>query len=232
MLVKNFHDLPKELQCEAVRPYFELLNQKRGSLLCKSIFDRLMAAGMLIILSPVFLVLAIMIKRDSEGEVFFRQTRVTQYGRTFGIYKFRTMVKNAESLGAQVTSQNDMRVTKVGNMLRSCRLDELPQLINILLGDMSFVGTRPEAVKYVEQYRPEWNATLLLPAGITSEASIRYKDEAELLDKAGDADKVYMEEILPGKMKYNLRSVGSFGLGAELKTMLRTVLAVCGKDYE
>ena len=97
MLVKNFHDLPKELQCEAVRPYFELLNQKRGSLLCKSIFDRLMAAGMLIILSPVFLVLAIMIKRDSEGEVFFRQTRVTQYGRTFGIYKFRTMVKNAES---------------------------------------------------------------------------------------------------------------------------------------
>ena len=132
MLVKNFHDLPKELQCEAVRPYFELLNQKRGSLLCKSIFDRLMAAGMLIILSPVFLVLAIMIKRDSEGEVFFRQTRVTQYGRTFGIYKFRTMVKNAESLGAQVTSQNDMRVTKVGNMLRSCRLDELPQLINIL----------------------------------------------------------------------------------------------------
>ena len=121
MLVKNFHDLPKELQCEAVRPYFEILNQRRISLLCKSIFDRVMAAGMLITLSPIFLVLAIMIKRDSEGEVFFRQTRVTQYGRTFGIYKFRTMVKNAESLGAQVTSQNDMRVTKVGNMLRNCR---------------------------------------------------------------------------------------------------------------
>ena len=134
MLVKNFHDLPQELQCEAVRPYFEILNQRRTSLLCKSIFDRVMAAGLLITLSPVFLILAIMIKRDSAGEVFFRQTRVTQYGRTFGIYKFRTMVKNAESLGAQVTSQNDMRVTKVGNMLRSCRLDELPQLINILLG--------------------------------------------------------------------------------------------------
>ena len=97
MLVKNFHDLPKELQCEEVRPYFEILNQRRTSLLCKSIFDRVMAAGMLIILSPVFLVLAIMIKRDSEGEVFFRQTRVTQYGRTFGIYKFRTMVKNAQT---------------------------------------------------------------------------------------------------------------------------------------
>lgn len=132
MLVKNFYDLPQALQCEAVRPYFEILNQRRTSLLCKSIFDRVMAAGLLITLSPVFFILAIMIKRDSAGEVFFRQTRVTQYGRTFGIYKFRTMVKNAESLGAQVTSQNDMRVTKVGNMLRNCRLDELPQLINIL----------------------------------------------------------------------------------------------------
>ena len=163
MLVKNFHDLPKELQCEAVRPYFEILNQRRTSLLCKSIFDRVMAAGMLITLSPIFLILAIMIKRDSEGEVFFRQTRVTQYGRTFGIYKFRTMVKNAESLGAQVTSQNDMRVTKVGNMLRSCRLDELPQLFNILLGQMSFVGprpvTEPERKKYGDTFKYIFSVT-------------------------------------------------------------------------
>ena len=214
MLVKNFHDLPKELQCEAVRPYFELLNQKRGSLLCKSIFDRLMAAG------------AIMIKRDSEGEIFFRQTRVTQYGRTFGIYKFRTMVKNAESLGAQVTSQNDMRVTKVGNMLRSCRLDELPQLINILLGDMSFVGTRPEVPRYVAAYTDEMKATLLLPAGVTSVASIAYKDEDQLLQNAQNVDEVYINEVLPGKMAWNLKSIKEFSFLQDIKTMVDTVLAV------
>ena len=214
MLVKNFHDLPKELQCEAVRPYFELLNQKRGSLLCKSIFDRLMAAGMLIMLSPVFLVLAIMIKRDSEGEVFFRQTRVTQYGRTFGIYKFRTMVKN------------DMRVTKVGNMLRSCRLDELPQLINILLGDMSFVGTRPEVPRYVAAYTDEMKATLLLPAGVTSVASIAYKDEDQLLQNAQNVDEVYINEVLPGKMAWNLKSIKEFSFLQDIKTMVDTVLAV------
>ena len=200
MLVKNFHDLPKELQCEAVRPYFELLNQKRGSLLCKSIFDRLMAAGMLIILSPVFLVLA--------------------------IYKFRTMVKNAESLGAQVTSQNDMRVTKVGNMLRSCRLDELPQLINILLGDMSFVGTRPEVPRYVAAYTDEMKATLLLPAGVTSVASIAYKDEDQLLQNAQNVDEVYINEVLPGKMAWNLKSIKEFSFLQDIKTMVDTVLAV------
>ena len=212
MLVKNFHDLPQELQCEEVRPYFEILNQRRTSLLCKSIFDRVIAAGMLIVLSPVFLVLAIMIKRDSEGEVFFRQTRVTQYGRTFGIYKFRTMVKNAESLGAQVTSQNDMRVTKVGNMLRSCRLDELPQLINILLGDMSFVGTRPEVPRYVAAY--------------TGVASITYKDEDQLLQNAQNVDEVYINEVLPGKMAWNLRSIKEFSFLQDIKTMIDTVLAV------
>ena len=221
MLVKNFHDLPQELQCEAVRPYFEILNQRRTSLLCKSIFDRVMAAGLLITLSPVFLILAIMIKRDSAGEVFFRQTRVTQYGRTFGIYKFRTMVKNAESLGAQVTSQNDMRVTKVGN-----RLDELPQLINILLGDMSFVGTRPEVPRYVSAYTDEMKATLLLPAGVTSIASITYKDEDQLLQNAQNVDEVYINEVLPGKMAWNLKSIKEFSFLQDIKTMIDTVLAV------
>ena len=207
MLVKNFHDLPQELQCEEVRPYFEILNQRRTSLLCKSIFDRVIAAGMLIVLSPVFLVLAIMIKRDSEGEVFFRQTRVTQYGRTFGIY-------------------NDMRVTKVGNILRSCRLDELPQLINILLGDMSFVGTRPEVPRYVAAYTNEMKATLLLPAGVTSIASIAYKDEDQLLQNAKNVDEVYINEVLPGKMAWNLKSIKEFSFLQDIKTMIDTVLAV------
>lgn len=226
MLVRHFYDLPAELQCEAVRPYFDILNKKRSSLFCKSIFDRIVSAVMLVCLSPVFLVLSIMIKCDSEGEIFFRQTRVTQYGRTFGIYKFRTMVKDAESLGAQVTSKSDMRVTKVGHMLRKCRLDELPQLINIFLGDMSFVGTRPEVPRYVDAYTDEMKATLLLPAGVTSVASIAYKDEDQLLQDAHNVDRVYIEQVLPEKMAWNLKSIKEFSFWSDIKTMIDTVVAV------
>lgn len=231
-MLRKWEELPEFMRTPEVRPYWETLDKKRGQLVLKRIFDIAAALILLFLLAIPMAVIAVMIKKDSEGPVFYRQERVTTYGRHFRIHKFRTMVSNADKIGTAVTVGNDSRITRVGAKLRGHRLDELPQLLDVLQGTMSFVGTRPEAVKYVEQYRPEWNATLLLPAGITSEASIRYKDEAELLDKAGDADKVYMEEILPGKMKYNLRSVGSFGLGAELKTMLRTVLAVCGKDYE
>ncbi len=231
-MLRKWEELPEFMRTPEVRPYWEILNKKRGQLVLKRIFDIAAALILLILLAIPMAVIAVMIKRDSEGPVFYRQERVTTYGRHFRIHKFRTMVSNADKIGTAVTVGNDSRITRVGAKLRGHRLDELPQLLDVLQGTMSFVGTRPEAVKYVEQYKPEWNATLLLPAGITSEASIRYKDEAELLDKAEDADKVYVEEILPGKMKYNLRSVGSFGLGAELKTMLRTVLAVCGKDYE
>lgn len=231
-MLRKWEELPEFMRTPEVRPYWEILNKKRGQLVLKRIFDIAAALILLILLAIPMAVIAVMIKKDSEGPVFYRQERVTTYGRHFRIHKFRTMVSNADKIGTAVTVGNDSRITRVGAKLRGYRLDELPQLLDVLQGTMSFVGTRPEAVKYVEQYRPEWNATLLLPAGITSEASIRYKDEAELLDKAEDADKVYVEEILPGKMKYNLRSVGSFGLGAELKTMLRTVLAVCGKDYE
>lgn len=231
-MLRKWEELPEFMRTPEVRPYWEILNKKRGQLVLKRIFDIAAALILLILLAIPMAVIAVMIKRDSEGPVFYRQERVTAYGRHFRIHKFRTMVSNADKIGTAVTVGNDSRITRVGAKLRGHRLDELPQLLDVLQGTMSFVGTRPEAVKYVEQYRPEWNATLLMPAGITSEASIRYKDEAELLDKAEDADKVYVEEILPGKMKYNLRSVGSFGLGAELKTMLRTVLAVCGKDYE
>lgn len=231
-MLRKWEELPEFMRTPEVRPYWEILNKKRGQLVLKRIFDIAAALILLILLAIPMAVIAVMIKRDSEGPVFYRQERVTTYGRHFRIHKFRTMVSNADKIGTAVTVGNDSRITCVGAKLRGHRLDELPQLLDVLQGTMSFVGTRPEAVKYVEQYRPEWNATLLMPAGITSEASIRYKDEAELLDKAEDADKVYVEEILPGKMKYNLRSVGSFGLGAELKTMLRTVLAVCGKDYE
>ena len=226
MIWKAWHDLPNDMRCESVRPYYEILASKRSDLLIKSIFDRLMAIILLFALSPIFLVLAVWIKVDSEGPVFFRQERVTQYGKTFRIYKFRTMVQNAEQIGAQVTSKGDMRVTTVGKALRKCRLDELPQLINILEGTMSFVGTRPEVPRYVAAYTDEMKATLLLPAGVTSVASIRYKDEDTLLDAADDVDDCYIHNVLPAKMEWNLRSLKEFSFIRELKVMVETVLAV------
>lgn len=225
MLCK-WEELPQNMQNDAVRPYYDSLQEKKFSLLLKAIFDRVVSLLMLIGLSPIFLILAVMIKMDSPGEVFFRQERVTQYGKKFRIHKFRTMVKNAEALGTQVTTKSDMRVTKVGKKLRGCRLDELPQLIDILQGNMSFVGTRPEVTKYVEQYTPEMLATLLLPAGVTSETSIEYKDEERLLADAQNADKTYVEVVLPQKMQWNLQSIKEFGFVKELLIMIETVLAV------
>ena len=230
--MRKWEDLPAFMRCEEVRPYWESLNRKRGQLVAKRIFDLFVATVLLILLAVPMLILAIWIKVDSEGPVFYRQERVTTYGKHFRIHKFRTMVSNADKIGTAVTVGNDSRITKVGLKLRGHRLDELPQLIDVLQGTMSFVGTRPEAVKYVEQYKPEYNATLLLPAGITSECSIRYKDEDKLLNTADDVDKTYVERVLPEKMKWNLKSIRDYSLGQELKTMLRTVAAVMGKDYE
>ena len=222
----RWEELPQNMQNDAVRPYYDSLQCKKCSLFLKAVFDRVVSLLMLISLSPIFVLLAIMIKMDSPGEVFFRQERVTQYGKKFLIHKFRIMVKNAESLGAQVTTKSDMRVTKVGKKLRGCRLDELPQLIDILQGNMSFVGTRPEVTKYVEQYTPEMMATLLLPAGVTSEASIEYKDEERLLADTKNADKTYVEAVLPQKMEWNLRSLNEFSFVGDIKTMFKTVWAV------
>ena len=226
MIWKSWQELPNDMRCEAVSPYYDILASKRRDLMIKSVFDRLMAAILLVVLSPIFLLLAVWIKLDSEGPVFFRQERVTQYGKSFRIYKFRTMVQNAEQLGTQVTSKDDMRVTSVGQALRKCRLDELPQLINILEGTMSFVGTRPEVPRYVAAYTDEMKATLLLPAGVTSVASIRYKDEDTLLDAADDVDDCYIHNVLPAKMEWNLRSLKEFSFIGELKVMVETVLAV------
>ena len=178
------------------------------------------------ILSPVFLAVSIWIKLDSKGPVFFRQVRVTTYGKQFRIFKFRTMCENAEKKGSLVTVGNDSRITKVGEKIRHCRLDEIPQLLNVLAGDMTFVGTRPEVVKYVNAYSDEMYATLLLPAGITSVASIQYKDEDEILSKAKDPDDAYIHEVLPGKMKYNLASIENFSFLNEIKTMANTLKAV------
>jgi len=229
MILKKWEALPDNLRTDAVRPYYDLLAKRKGSLLLKRCFDVVVSALMLLVLSPVFLVLAIAIKLDSPGPVFYRQVRVTQYGKEFRIFKFRSMVSDADKRGSLVTVSGDSRITRVGHVIRNCRLDELCQLIDIFRGTMTFVGTRPEVPKYVAAYTPEMMATLLLPAGVTSEASILYKDEAELLDAAEDVDAVYIREVLPGKMKYNLDALKNFSFFSDIATMFRTVFAVLGK---
>lgn len=231
MILKKWEQIPENLRTEEVREYFEILNKKRASLLGKRVFDFCVALVLLILLSPVFLVISVMIATDSPGGVFFRQVRITTYGKEFRIHKFRTMVANAEAKGTQITIRNDARITRVGALLRKNRLDELPQLLDVLSGDMSFVGTRPEVPKYVNQYTDEMKATLLMPAGITSEASIRFKGEAKILAKAEDVDSVYINEILPKKMRHNLNSIRNYSFFGDVRTMFRTVLAVLGKNY-
>lgn len=225
-MLKCWDDLPKNMQTEAVRPYYDILKKRKISLLFKRVFDIIVSIIMLVILSPIIIILSIAIVLDSKGGVFFRQERITQYGRKFYIHKFRTMVANAENLGSQVTVSNDLRVTKIGAKIRKYRLDELPQLIDILQGNMSFVGTRPEVTKYIEKYTPEMLATLLLPAGVTSEASIKYKDEEKLLQDSDDVDEVYINKVLPEKMKYNLESIKDYSFLKEMLTMINTVVAV------
>lgn len=230
-MLKRWNDLPDFMRIAEVRPYWEVLNKKRGQLVIKRIFDVFVATNLLVIFAVPMVIIAIMIKLDSKGPVFYRQERVTTYGEHFRIHKFRTMVSDADKIGSSVTVGNDTRITKVGSKLRGLRLDELPQLFDVINGNMSFVGTRPEVVKYVEQYKPEYNATLLTPAGITSEASIRYKDEDKLLNAATNIDEVYIEKVLPSKMIWNLKSIKQFCFLKDVRTMFRTVLAVLGKEY-
>lgn len=225
-MLKKWENLPDFMKNDEVKVYYDVLKNKRFSLFFKRVFDIVVSLIMIILCSPILLIISVLIIKDSKGGVFYRQERVTQYGRVFRIFKFRTMVQNADQIGTQVTVSNDSRITKIGSKLRNCRLDELPQLFNIFLGDMTFVGTRPESVHYVKSYTNEMYATLLLPAGVTSEASIEYKDEADLLDQADDVDSVYINEVLPEKMKYNLNSIKEFSFFKEIATMFRTVFAV------
>lgn len=229
MLCK-WEELPAFMRNEAVRPYYERLERRRAMLFVKRTFDFIMASWMLALFSPIFLVLAIWIRLDSAGPVFYCQERVTQYGRVFRIYKFRTMVQDADQKGSLVTTSGDARITKVGKKLRGCRLDELPQLINIWKGEMSFVGTRPEVIKYVRRYTAEMYATLLLPAGVTSEASVRFKDEDQIISEGTregrSIDEVYVKDVLPEKMLWNLKGIWEFSIGGEIKTMIETIQVV------
>lgn len=230
-MLKSWDDLPDFMKTAEVRPYWEILDQRRGQLVLKRILDLVVSLGLLVILVIPMTIIAVWIKLDSSGSVFYRQERVTAYGKHFKIHKFRTMVNDADAIGAAVTVVNDSRITRVGSKLRYLRLDELPQVFDVIAGSMSFVGPRPEVVRYVEKYKPEYKATLLLPAGITSEASIRYKDEDKLLDMADDVDLAYLEQVLPEKMVWNLESIRHFHLLQDIITMFRTVFVVFGKDY-
>lgn len=230
MSLRRWGDLPEGMRTEEVRPYYDSLAKKRGQLALKRALDVAGAAVLLVVLSPVMLALAVAIKLDSPGPVFFRQERVGRYGEPFRIFKFRTMVVGAEGRGAQVTSGSDPRVTRVGSAVRRYRLDEFPQLMDVLRGTMSFVGTRPEVPRYVEAYTPEMAATLLVPPGVTSRASVEFRDEAALLEGAADPDAAYVSEVLPRKMAVNLESVMGFGILDDLRTVCSTVLSVFGRD--
>lgn len=230
MRLLRWDELPKNMKNEDVRYYYEILEKKKIHLFFKRIFDVIVALVLLILLSPVMLVIAIAIKLTDNGPVFFRQVRVTQYGKEFKIFKFRTMVINADKIGTQVTVDDDPRITKIGKKIRKLRLDEIPQLLNVISGEMSFVGTRPEVVKYVEKYTNEMLATLLLPAGITSEASIYFKDEEKILDGVNNVDDVYITSVLPQKMYFNFKYIKKFTFFNEIKIMISTVFAVIKKD--
>lgn len=226
MKVRKWEELPEKMRTREVRRYYNIIVRHSGWFKVKRVMDICVSLVLLAILLIPMGIIALMIKTDSQGPVFFRQERVTQYGKIFKIYKFRTMVDNASQLGSQVTVNNDARITRVGKLLRKYRLDEFPQLFNILAGDMTLVGTRPEVVKYVKEYSGEMYATLLLPAGLTSRTSIAYKDEDKLLKDAKDADKVYVNEILPVKMKYNLESLRRFGVREDMTVMWNTFVSV------
>ena len=230
MILPKWEELPEEMQNDSVAEYYQILKQKKLSLGVKRVFEFVVALLMLIVISPVLLILSILIKIDSEGPVFYRQERVTTGSKTFRIFKFRTMVQNADKIGSLVTVGRDPRITRVGQKIRKCRLDELPQLINIITGDMSFVGTRPEVRKYVDCYSDEMMATLLMPAGVTSLASITYKDEDEIMEertsKGESADEAYVNHVLPEKMKYNLEYLKTFSFLGDIRLMFKTVFSI------
>ena len=218
------------MQNDSVLKYYDILKQKKIMLLLKRFLDFIGSLILLILLSPILIILAILIKIDSKGPVFYRQERVTTNGKIFKIFKFRTMIQDADKRGALITGKQDSRITRIGNKIRKCRLDELPQLINILKGEMSFVGTRPEVKKYVDMYTDEMKATLLMPAGVTSMASIKFKDEDEIISKQTKSgktvEKAYVNDILPEKMKWNLEYIKKFSIFEDLKICIETVIKV------
>lgn len=229
MILLPFDKLPVEFQNEQVRYYYDILASKKGSLVLKRVADIVLSLVMIVVLLIPMLVIALMIKLSSKGPVLYKQERVTTYGKKFMILKFRTMTVGADKTGELLTYEDDNRITKVGKLLRKVRLDELPQIFHVLSGKMSIVGTRPEVSKFVERYSEQMYATLLMPAGVTSFASIQFKDEDTILSKATDdksVDDVYVDDVLPKKMKYNLEYIEKFSFFYDISLMFKTVAQV------
>ncbi len=223
MILCKWETLPDYMKNEQVKIYYDILSHKKISLFLKRVMDIILSLLLIVILAIPMLIIAVMIKCDSKGDIIFKQTRVTTYGKKFKIFKFRTMIQDAEEKGNLLTEANDSRITRIGKKMRKYRIDEFPQVFNVLLGDMSFVGTRPEVPKYVNMYTPDMYATLLTPAGITSMASISFKDNDEFFTDPALVDKNYMEIILPQKMVLNLDYYRKFNVLYDLKVMFKTV---------
>ncbi len=225
--MRDWKDIPAFMKNDRVREYYNILKKHEKELKLKRICDIILGLVLFVILLPVMICIGVAVKMDSKGPALFIQTRITTYGKRFKIYKFRTMSAGKRSGSeTQVTARDDDRITVIGKKLRKYRLDELPQLWNIIKGDMTFVGTRPEVEKYVRQYADEMKATLLIPAGVTSRASIEYKDEEELLTGVEDVEEVYIRKILPEKMKYNLEALRHYSFLSDVRTLIQTVGAV------
>ena len=227
MIMKEWNDIPSFMQNSQTQFYYNILRSKKIQLYAKRLFDIIFSIILIIVLSPIMLIISILIKMDSQGKIIYKQKRITQYGKSFYIFKFRTMVTNAEQVGASITSEHDDRITKIGKYLRKYRLDEFPQLFNILKGDLTFVGTRPEVPKYVKYYTEFMQATLLLPAGVTSLASIEFKDEDKILSESqDDIETTYINKVLPLKMELNLEYIEKFSILNDIKIIILTVLKV------
>ncbi len=225
----TYQVLPGTMRNETVEKYFAILQSHRFGMAAKRVFDIVVSILILILSSPFFLLLSIGIKLDSKGPVFYRQVRVGRYNQDFKIFKFRTMVQNADKIGLQITTDNDPRITRMGRLIRKCRLDEFSQLLNVLSGTMSLVGPRPEVRKYVDVYKPEYMATLLVRPGITATSSIAFRNEDELLNAGGDPEQIYVDQILPPKMELNLEYLKRISVFQDIKIMFQTVAAVLKK---
>ncbi|MCF6465102.1 hypothetical protein C3E90_04260 [Clostridium sp. Cult2] len=210
--------LPKEID--------EILEKRKIQLVFKRMFDILVSFIGLLILLPAFIVIAIVIKLGSKGTVFFRQIRVGKDGKEFMIFKFRTMIIDAEKKGMQLTVDGDNRITKSGHFLRKSKVDELPQLINVLIGDMSFVGPRPEVPKYVAMYDENQRCILKIRPGITDIASIEYKDEDLILAQSKNPEETYINEIMPKKIKLNVKYIENMSIAYDIRLIIETIFKV------
>lgn len=226
MLLKPYNSLPECMQNDQVKAYYDILAKRTGTLIFKRVFDIFFAFIAIIILSPIMLITAIVVKLTSKGPIFYMQERVGRYNKEFKIFKFRTMVINADKMGPQVTSGKDPRITPPGKFLRKFRLDEFPQMFNILKGDMSLLGTRPEVRKYVDYYSEEMMSTLLLPPGMFGTSSYKFRDESDMLKDSPDPEKTYIEEILPIKMRINLEYTKNLSVFNEFKTLCMGVVCL------